>query len=174
MSATRGFQGARVAPVLLLLCRLIVGMVFIVASWNKMLDPAGFAKLVHAYKLLPLPLVNPFAVVLPWIEFVAGVLLILGAFPRSAATVSALLTIMFIVAISLTMIRGLSIDCGCFSLESGSEVGWSLLLRDIVLLAITIPLILSPRMPLVLVPDQRSSSAGGPAADQSWNKRTNS
>jgi hypothetical protein len=65
---------------------------------------------------------------------VAGVMLILGVFTRQAAGALVLLLVVFAAAILIVMVKGLVIDCGCFSPEGGSTVGPFLLIRNLLLL----------------------------------------
>ena len=58
---------------LVLALRLIVGVVFIYASIDKIIHPDRFAEIVWDFDLLPRSLVNPFSVCLPWIELVMGI-----------------------------------------------------------------------------------------------------
>lgn len=118
------------------LCRFILGGLFIYAGIHKVADPHGFARIVHNYQLLPDTLVTMLAVVMPWLEIMAGLFLVAGIFKRTSAVVLSSLLLVFTIAITINLIRGLNFDCGCFSTvvtESGSDpVG--LLIRDILLL----------------------------------------
>ena len=60
--------------------RLILGFIFIYFSWDKIVDPSLFAKLVKNYDIVPLDLVNISVLILPWIEFIIGLYLILSIF----------------------------------------------------------------------------------------------
>lgn len=120
-----------------LLCRFILGGLFIYASIDKIANPKAFAAIVYNYKLLPDAFINFFAVLLPWLEIVAGIMLVTGIYIRAAAYLLSELLMVFIVAISFNLIRGLDFDCGCFTtvVTSGAKsdpVG--LLIRDILLL----------------------------------------
>lgn len=143
--ATSGLSRQTATAVILLACRLVVGLVFLYASVNKILDPAGFAKAVYNYRLVPLPLLHVFAVLLPWVEGVAGLALLLGVFRRGAALLCLLMTLMFTVAVSAALARSLDISCGCFHTEGGASVGLSLLVRDIALLVACCILVLIRR-----------------------------
>ena len=56
--------------------RLIMGVLFIYAGVGKIIDPLGFAASIFNYKLLPEAIVGIVAVVIPWLETVAGTALI--------------------------------------------------------------------------------------------------
>lgn len=120
------------------LLRLIIGGVFIYASLDKIQHSYEFAISVRAYKIIPISISNLFALSVAWAELIAGSMLILGLFTRKAAAAIGLLVVMFIFAISIVLIKGFVIDCGCFKSEGGTTVGWTLLLRNILLLAGTI------------------------------------
>nr|MBC8485115.1 DoxX family membrane protein [Bacteroidota bacterium] len=62
--------------------RLIVGGVFIYSSIGKLFSPDEFAKIIHNYDMLPLFLVNILAIALPYVQFIAGVLLIVGVYKK--------------------------------------------------------------------------------------------
>ena len=126
-----------------LLCRLIVGCIFLYASLDKIAHPAGFAQAVHNYRLTPLFLLHPFALALPWLEAVVGAALILGIFRRGAALLAVLLTVMFTVAVGAALARNLDISCGCFHTDGGHVVGMNLLIRDFILLLLCLVPLLS-------------------------------
>ena len=54
------------------------------------------------------------AITLPWIEIVAGVLLVIGLWARAAAFMCVGMNVVFIIAIISALRRGLDISCGCF------------------------------------------------------------
>ncbi|HXV13984.1 MAG TPA: MauE/DoxX family redox-associated membrane protein [Candidatus Krumholzibacteria bacterium] len=118
-----------------LVLRLFLGGMFLYAAWDKVLQPAGFAMSVRGYKIIPFALSNLFALGVSWTELIAGLMLILGIFTRKAAGAIAILLVMFIVAISMVIVRGMTVDCGCFGSEGGSSTSWLLIVRNIALLA---------------------------------------
>jgi uncharacterized membrane protein YphA (DoxX/SURF4 family) len=117
-------------------CRFILGGLFIYASISKIVHPFAFAKIIYNYKLLPDILIYISAITLPWVEMISGLFLVAGIFKRTAAIILFSLLFVFIIAISINLIRGLNFDCGCFTTvitEKGSDpVG--LLIRDILML----------------------------------------
>lgn len=127
----------------LLLLRLIVGGVFIWAAVTKIADPLAFAQDVRNYRLVGQALSFLTAIVLPWVELIAGVCLIIGVFPRSSALLISGLLVFFIVLVAITMIRGIDVDCGCFGTFSRKANLW-LILEDSIWLAMSLVLLFSP------------------------------
>jgi putative oxidoreductase len=118
--------------------RIFLGGVFVWAGWVKIDDPQGFAAIIGNYQLLPGPLVNPLSVLLPWIEVLCGVLLVAGAWVDGSLLIVNALMVVFMAALVSTWIRGIDVDCGCFSVamtENGADYLTDIL-RDAVLLAI--------------------------------------
>ena len=118
---------------LVLISRLILGSVFIYASFDKIVNPGDFAKIVGNYHVLPFGIENLLAIILPWVEFIAGVCLIVGVMVDGATILVILMNIVFIFAITQALARGVSVECGCFSVASdtGSAIGVKTILRDI-------------------------------------------
>ena len=101
-----------------LAARWLLGATFVYASYNKILAPATFAKIVYGYDLFPHASINLIAIVLPYIELVAGLALLVGIYPRSAVLIINGMLLAFIVVLSVNLIRGHEFDCGCFSLKN--------------------------------------------------------
>ena len=118
---------------LILISRLILGLVFIYASFDKIVNPGDFAKIVGNYHVLPFGIENLLAIILPWVEFIVGVCLIAGVMVDGATILVILMNIVFIFAITQALARGISVECGCFSVASdtGSAIGVKTILRDI-------------------------------------------
>jgi putative oxidoreductase len=122
---------------LLLSFRLVVGGVFIWAGVLKVVDPLGFAQSIMNYQVFPRALAFIIALVLPWVEVIAGGLLIVGLFKRSSALLVSLMLIGFIGLVALALARGIDTSCGCFgSLSRRADL--SLILTDIGLLYLTL------------------------------------
>ncbi len=137
----------RSRPVQLAL-RLLLGGFFVYASVDKIWSPAAFARVVYQWQVTGPLLSNVVAVTLPWVELVAGVLLVLGAWKRESALVIALLLCVFLGAAGSVLARGIDVEnCGCTSLAKSEAttsgwppswargVGWFLVTRDLVMLA---------------------------------------
>ena len=91
-----------------------MGLVFIYASYSKILDPVSFSSNIHNYGVTPLYLENILALVIPLIEFIVGFCLITGIKYKASLDISIYMMVLFILLISQAYLRGKSIDCGCF------------------------------------------------------------
>jgi putative oxidoreductase len=135
-------QNTGIYRVIELAARIVVGLVFLLYGLDKITHPDNFARAIANYRLLPEALVNLVAVTLPWVECVCGLLLLAGQWVRSAALVSAFLLSVFVVAVSITLARGLDIACGCLDADAGRKVGFKLLVEDLLLLGAAAVLVL--------------------------------
>ena len=124
-------------PLCSLLCRLILAIIFFYAGIGKITDPGEFAVAIYNYQLLPDFFVNALAVILPWLEIVIATCLVTGLYVRGAALISSALFLTFATALTISLVRGLDISCGCFGTASGN-INWFYLGRDLSLLAISI------------------------------------
>ena len=117
------------------LARLVLGGIFIYASLDKIAQPLQFAKIIENYKILPLALNTLPALVLPWLEFLAGFCLVAGLWKRSAAMLLTFLLFLFILALGFNAFRGINMSCGCFSTSArDTENVYVLILRDLLIL----------------------------------------
>lgn len=113
---------------LLFLLRICLGFVFVYAGMEKISDPSGFSTAIHNYRLLPVSMVNFFAISMPWIEVAAGLMLIFGIAVKENAFIINSMLLIFIFAVGISMIRGLDIDCGCFG--KGNQIGVQKLIEN--------------------------------------------
>jgi uncharacterized membrane protein YphA (DoxX/SURF4 family) len=140
----------RLAPWLATVLRLLVGVVFVVAGATKVGDLAASGRAVNAYQLMPFGIAKIVGAALPFVEIVVGLLLALGLATRVMAVLSAGLLAVYIFGISSVWVRGLSIDCGCFSkggqLAPGQHPSylWDLV-RDSLLLLAALFVVVYPR-----------------------------
>ncbi len=135
MNDSAAARGILLPDWLELIVRFLVGGTFVYASFDKILHPADFALAISHYRLLPGDLLHVFALLVPWVELVAGLGMILGFARRGASALVTAMLVMFVAAIVSALARDLDISCGCFSTKGGHAVGLSLIFRDIALLA---------------------------------------
>ncbi|MCF6237562.1 MAG: DoxX family membrane protein [Candidatus Marinimicrobia bacterium] len=109
---------SKFGKLLLLLLQMGLGLLFILASLDKIWNPGLFAKAIANYQILPLPLLHITAIILPWIEMLSGLALVFNRYPRAANLIIGSMTLVFTLAIGSAMLRGLDFNCGCFSVTS--------------------------------------------------------
>jgi uncharacterized membrane protein YphA (DoxX/SURF4 family) len=157
------------SPRLQLVLRLILGGLFVYASLDKIAHPSAFARIVYQWQIGGPIASNWVAVTLPWVELLAGLLLLAGVWKRESALVLALLLVVFLGAASSVLARGIDVEnCGCTSLakETSADswppafmrgVGWFLLTRNLLLLGAAGVLVLVP--PRAARPAERKASS---------------
>jgi putative oxidoreductase len=121
------------------MARFLLGTVFIYAAMTKITSPQDFADSIAAYQILPFSVINLLALGLPFFELVCGLLILTGFFIRiSTLGILAMLAV-FMGALGFELLRGLSVDCGCFGAHSWLDTTpWLALIRDGILLALAI------------------------------------
>ncbi len=132
--------------IIILLLRLTLGGLFIYASLHKIRNTIQFKDMISKYEILPYWMINITSIVLPWLEFLIGAFLIVGIFVRSCAIMQCSLLIIFILAISLNIARGLTIYCGCFTENTISSTNyWHIIFNGILLMMVAILFVMERR-----------------------------
>ena len=121
--------------------RIVLGAIFVYASFDKMANPDAFLKIIHNYRLLPVQLENPIAIFMPWMELITGLMLIVGKWEKASLLLYSIIMVIFVIALSQALMRGLDISCGCFSVNTSttSEV-WLRIILDIITLFFSVNL----------------------------------
>jgi uncharacterized membrane protein YphA (DoxX/SURF4 family) len=92
--------------------------------------PDNFAKNIGNFRMVPRAALNLMAITLPWIEVLAGFMLIVGFWKRPSALLIAAMLAVFLVAIGQAVYRHLDIRCGCEGTTGGRKVGTVALVED--------------------------------------------
>ncbi len=125
-------------------CRLILAVVFLVSGYIKLQSPLEFASAIAGYKLVPDSFIFPLATYLPWLEMGLGVLLLIGWKIRYVAVGAAALLLFFTVILTVTYLRGIEADCGCFGF--GHKISPLTIARDMLILLPAVLLIFESRL----------------------------
>jgi uncharacterized membrane protein YphA (DoxX/SURF4 family) len=132
------FREAITHPWLTIRVQLALGAIFVAAALPKIADPPSFAHMIYNYRVLPAGLINISALVMPWVEIVAGMSLLLGVWKRPARWIIGAMLVVFILAISFNLFRGNAIDCGCFDTSAANKTYeerirdmWIVIVRDL-------------------------------------------
>ncbi len=118
---------------------IAVAAIFIYAGIDKIRDPLQFADSTAAFAILPAVLINLLALGLPPFEVACGVLLLAPRTRRVAALAVAVVTVMFFTALGSALLRGLTLDCGCFGVGAPSRPRmWLELALDVALFSVAL------------------------------------
>jgi uncharacterized membrane protein YphA (DoxX/SURF4 family) len=147
-----GFLAFKGHAWLALAARFYLGAVFLLACAHKILHPESFAVDVATYRILPLWSINLVAVILPWVELAAGLMLVLGFRARAGALMAGGMMSVFLAALASALARGLDMSCGCFASEGAEADPISALtvLRDLGWLALAAYVVVFDRQPIGL------------------------
>ncbi|MEM1071496.1 MAG: MauE/DoxX family redox-associated membrane protein [Planctomycetota bacterium] len=136
-------EASKPVSTLSLIARILLGLVFVIAATNKLVDPGSLAAAIDKFAIPGLTvedapwLVKASAYFVPWLELAAALALIAGLWTRAAATILTGMLVAFSVAIwSAAIDRGLSFDCGCFGDLKGfctGDAGWCNVIQNGVL-----------------------------------------
>lgn len=125
-------------PWLTIRVQLALGAIFLAAALSKIADPPSFAHMIYNYRILPAGLVNISALTMPWVELLCGLAFVLGIWVRPARWIIAAMLVTFIIAISINLMRGHAIDCGCFDVSAAGKSPeeqirdmWIVIVRDV-------------------------------------------
>jgi putative oxidoreductase len=129
-----------------LVLRILLGAVLFYAGFSKLNATWEFAGNIANFRLLPPQLNQVLALILPWMEIIAGVLLFFNLWVRAAGIVSTALFSAFFVAVVSALIRGLDIDCGCFGPHS-TKLGLVTLAMDVGGLVASVIVVLTAHFP---------------------------
>jgi uncharacterized membrane protein YphA (DoxX/SURF4 family) len=113
-----------------LIVRLAIGGLFIVSGYLKLMQPyENFLAVVKTYEILDGNAAQIFAQWMPWFEFILGIFLFLGLWTRTALTGLWLMNSLFIIALSMALIRKSPIEqCGCFGEKLSVPPQWMLVI----------------------------------------------
>ena len=127
----------RFIPSFALVVRLVLGCMFLYSSLPKIRQPYDFLSNVYNFELVGPKLGLLVAMVLPWAELLVGICLIGGIFVSGALLVSIGMGAMFSFVIASALYRGLNISCGCFSASSVEQIGYTTLIRALMIMLIS-------------------------------------
>ena len=116
---------------------IALAAVFIYAGVEKLRDPPlQFADNIAGFAILPAVFINLLALGLPPFEVASGLLILAPPTRRVGALAVAVVSVMFLATLSSALLRGLTLDCGCFGVGAPSRPRmWLELALDAVLFA---------------------------------------
>jgi uncharacterized membrane protein YphA (DoxX/SURF4 family) len=125
-------------PQLVLVSRVFIGLMFIISSLDKIVDPSAFSRSVANYGLLLSWMPAIIATVLPWVELLCGFAVLFGVFLRGSSLLLSAMLAVFTLAVMSALLRGLDISCGCFTQDpTAGRMNWMKVLQNASLFALT-------------------------------------
>ena len=154
-------------PIAAWVARLALAGVFAAAALHKWRDLPAFAAAVAAHRLVPDPLVAPFARAFAAVETAIAAALLAPASAPSASYAAAALLALYSGAIAINLARGRrEIDCGCSARPQ--PLSPALLVRNAVLAAAALPAALPATVRALFWVDALSAAAGTAAIAFVW------
>lgn len=115
-----------------------LGALLLLSGWFKLRDLESFRDALSNYELLPGGLLAPVSLTLALAECAAGLLLLPTATRTIGAALAGALWLVVTAAVVLALARGRGgIDCGCGGAQQDVPIGAGLVVRNLVLLALT-------------------------------------
>ena len=132
-------------------------------SYNRIEAP-GSRLVSRLYTLYGYELVGPklgvlVAMVLPWVELLAGVCLVGGVFVGGALLASTAMGVLFTYVLASALWRHLDISCGCFSSSAAGKISYLTLIRAAVIMLVSAGACAAT---IVLQPKQREALSSEP------------
>ena len=138
-------SGARQS--ILVVCRLLVGALFIFSSFTKGVDPLGTKyKMLDYFAAYNIQWLNEAAMVLAVLmilaEFLIGICLLTNVCPKIATIGGALFMLLFTGVTLFDALYDMVPDCGCFG-TAVKMTNWQTFCKNLVIDAVLIPLVLN-------------------------------
>ena len=118
--------------------RILTGVIFAYAGFSKLIEPyENFRGMINHYEIFPYAWSTPIALILPWFEFIFGVFMVLGYFPKMTAIVLGSLSLSFLIVLgaSNALLDSANQDCGCFGQAGPIHLKvWQVFIMDFLLL----------------------------------------
>jgi uncharacterized membrane protein YphA (DoxX/SURF4 family) len=118
--------------------RVSLGLVFLASGIGKLLDLQAFESAINNFVHVPIAMAQVISVVVPSIEVSAGAFLSLGLLIKHSAALLMALLLVFIEVIIPHLTIGSEVDCGCFGNVLPGKVNGFPLVRDFVMLGISL------------------------------------
>jgi len=119
---------------MLLFCRILLAGVFSVAGIAKLLDPVGSRQAILAFGI-PAIYAAPLVIILPLVELAVAVALVPVSTAWWGGIMAFMLLLLFVVLIGVNLAQGRKPECHCFGQIHAVPVGWSVVIRNVVLAA---------------------------------------
>src|ERR1700734_3267500 len=111
-------MSVRVAKTLQLWSSAVVVFALLYSGILHATQPYAFVFSAAQYEILPLSIVGPVMLLLPYVQIALAICMITGVAERFVLCSAEMLFVAFAVAQSIVIFRGTETSCGCFGLQS--------------------------------------------------------
>lgn len=118
--------------------RFGLGTIFFLSGLSKFPNLEAFRQVIRAYRVGPRRYSRALALTIPSVETVAGLCLLAGVAVRGAGIAVVLMLAAFSLAVTINLVRGRRIACGCFGTVSQREISAFAVVRNIVFIALAV------------------------------------
>ncbi|SRR6266568_3692153 len=141
LDTERPIEKPRAAPAGAAFLRFAIGAILLATAVGKLLDIAGFARVLGTYNAFVPGALVPIAVVVPVAELALAFWLFSGRNLAASALTSAAMHALYALWSAVSVLRGLKLpNCGCFGVFLARPLGWSTVVEDLVLVGASLGL----------------------------------
>jgi len=131
---------------------IILGLTLLSSGVGKLRDPDGFVLGVLEYRILPASWAITYGRLLPLAEVMCAIALLAGVWRFGTGLLAISLLISFLIAVTINLARGRTLDCHCFGSRMSEPLGWTTVVRLCILLACAVAVTVIGWRDPVLVP----------------------
>lgn len=115
-----------------------MSVVLATAAWGKLRNPASFRRALASYGVIPKAVIPALVVAVPVAEVGFAVLQWFVVLQPLVGLAMMLMFVAFTLLLLRSLIAGEEADCGCFGSAAPEKVSWFSILRNVVLIAISL------------------------------------
>jgi peroxiredoxin/uncharacterized membrane protein YphA (DoxX/SURF4 family) len=132
-SYKRKYFGDKIHIVISIL-RILFGILFIFSAATKFLDISAFESSIKKFALVPDYFAGSISYIVPSVEIILGIFLILKIKLEIILQLVIYLLVFFTSVISVSLVEGRDISCGCFGVLSSNNIELTTVIRNILLI----------------------------------------
>jgi len=126
--------------------RILIGLLFVLSGSLKMTDLISFHDTIELFNIFPNSYTNFFTIIIPSTEVVCGFSLFSNLFKKGSSLILMALISIFILAISINLIRGEYINCYCFGpIKIFNNISFYSILFNLLIIAILLYIFFSKK-----------------------------
>jgi uncharacterized membrane protein YphA (DoxX/SURF4 family) len=116
--------------------RVVLASIFLYAGGIKVFEPLLFKAVIQSFFALPDSLAVGLAVVVPWIEILAGLSLLLNYKAVYSSALIAAMSLFFFGLMAVNYGQVLPFGCACFGFHGAELVGFRHIARELLILSL--------------------------------------